>query len=269
MTFRYTEIKRGRFGSCNICGRRSLLTWDHVPPKGGIELSAVEIRSVLQNVASQAQANSYVLSQNGLKFRTICKCCNEKFGSRYDPVLNEFAKGVGSYLKTTLSLPSIVHFRTRPVAIMRAVLGHLLSTKAHFDYAVTDQSIRSFVFDETIPIPPVVNIFYWIYPYENIAVLRNIGMPAVRGRFDRLATFDILKYFPIAYLVTDASRYEGLDELTVFRNLSVNDYAEIPINLRGAREPDWPERIDPGNFIFGGQSLTSSVYAIPRKNNEL
>jgi len=263
----YTETKRDQIGPCNICTRKSILGWDHVPPQGAIEFSAVEIKSILQNVAPDKSKDKFIISQNGLKYRTLCNECNNKLGREFDPILNEFSKGVGRFLNSNISLPPIVHFRTKPNAIIRAILGHMLAAKAHFDNAVTDELIRAFVFDMNASLPPTINVFFWVYPYRNIVVLRNIMMPAVRGRFNEFASFDILKYFPIAYLVTDKSQYEGLGEISAFRKESPFQEIEVPINLKSVREPDWPEKIEYGNFLVGGQSLTSSVIAQPRKRN--
>jgi len=263
--FIYTETRRSQFGPCNICGEKSILCWDHVPPQGGTQLSAVEITSILQNLAPDKSKDKFVLSQNGLKYRTLCKACNSKLGSHFDPILNEFAKGAGAFLRTNISLPPIVHLRTKPNVIIRAVVGHLLASKAQFDHAVTDDTMRSFVFDPNASLPSTINVFFWIYPYRSIVVLRNIMMPAVRGRFDQFAMFDILKYFPIAYLITDKIKYEGLAELSAYRNFDTFYETDVPIDLRSIRDSDWPEKIDNGNILLGGASLKSSVYALPRK----
>ncbi|MGD1046919.1 MAG: hypothetical protein ABR936_16565 [Bacteroidota bacterium] len=265
----YTETKRSQIGPCNICGKKSILGWDHVPPQGAIELSSVEIKSILQNVAPDKSNEKFIISQNGLKYRTLCKECNNMLGREFDPILNEFSKGVGAFLKTSISLPPIVHFKTKPNAIIRAILGHLLAAKAHFDHAVIDECIRSFIFDMSASLPRSINVFFWVYPYRNIVVLRNILMPAVRGRFKEFANFDILKYFPIAYLVADKSQYEGLNEFSAFRNEKTFQEVDVPINLKSVRDPDWPEKIEDGNFLIGGQSLTSSVIARPRKRKGL
>jgi hypothetical protein len=267
--FIYTETKRKQIDLCNICGRKSILGWDHIPPRGVIELSSVEITSILQRVVPDKDRKKFLLSQNGLKYRTLCSECNNRLGREYDPILNEFARGIGAYLRTTISLPKIVHFNTKPNVLIRAVLGHMLAAKSHFDHVDTDVSLRPFLFDVDAPLPCNLNVFYWVYPYDNIVVLRNIGMPAVRGRFKELAMFDILKYFPIGYLVVDKPSYEGLSELSAYRNLSIFAEIDVPINLQSVRDPDWPEKVDNGNILFGGQSLTSSVYAIPKKKKVL
>jgi len=263
--FIYTEIKRKQIDRCNICGRKSILGWDHVPPQGGIDLSSVEIRSILQRIAPDKNRNKFLLSQNGLKYRTLCGDCNNKLGREYDPILNKFAREVGSFMKTAINLTTAVQFKTKPNVLIRAILGHMLAAKAHYDDVLTDEAFRSFLFDTCATLPKDIYVFYWVYPFQSIVVLRNVLMLAVRGQFDEVASFDILKYFPVGYLVTDKPKYEYLSELSAFRNLDTFADGEVPIDFHSIYEPDWPEKIDDGNVLLGGQSLASSVYAIPRK----
>jgi hypothetical protein len=63
-------------------------------------------------------------------------------------------------------------------------------------------------------IPAEIHIFYWVYPYDCTIIIRDFGMPAVRGNFSDIGFFQTIKSFPVAYLVSDKPRYENLPELT-------------------------------------------------------
>ena len=109
----YVKLKRGSVDHCNICRNQTTLSWDHVPPQSGIELTPVEQTTILHLLTAKKNEELYSISQNGVKFRTICTYCNNTLlGLRYDPVLNEFAIGVGRFLKTTLEMPSIIKYET-------------------------------------------------------------------------------------------------------------------------------------------------------------
>jgi hypothetical protein len=260
----YVKTKREKIGKCNICTKQKTLSWDHVPPKGGIELTPVEMETVLQVLVENPEKQKLSESQNGVKYRTICKECNELLGRKYDPVINEFAISVGRYLKSVLHFPRRIHHKTRLAALMRGLLGHLLAAKAEFDEVIFDQKVREFFFDFRKPIPEEIHIFYWLYPYKQVVIMRDFAMPAVRGNFDDIGFFHTLKYFPIGYLVCDKPQYEGLFAITEYRNLSIDEEVEIPIQLDRTEHPYWPEIVDEGNALFGGQSLTSSIFARPR-----
>lgn len=129
----YSTIKRGKTGTCNLCLEEKALSWDHVPPKGGINLTPVEIDTVFQVFAGDASTRMVRESQNGVKFRTICSDCNSLLGFRYDPIINDFAITVGRYLNSNLHFPEIISHRTRPAALMRGLLGHLIAAKNEID----------------------------------------------------------------------------------------------------------------------------------------
>jgi hypothetical protein len=160
----YVKTKGLRVDSRKLCAKITTLTWDHVPPKGGITLEPVEIEQIFQALTGNQAVPKFQMSQDGMKFRTICKSCNDLLGSKYDRALNEFALGVGQFLKTRLHLPSVIKYKTRPMAVARTILGHLLATKVEPDRGFIDHDIRSFFFDEAIPVPSDIHIFYWIYP---------------------------------------------------------------------------------------------------------
>lgn len=264
----YVKTKGMHEGPCKICTRTSMLTWDHVPPKGGITLEPVEIEQVFQALTGDGDGRRFRISQNGLKFRTICKPCNEILGSRYDHVLNEFAIGVGRFLKSNLQFPPVINYRTKPMSLIRSILGHMLAAKVDLDNASMDRDIRSFVFDENMSTPDNIHIFYWIYPYNQSVIVRDIGMPSIHGlprSGEDFGIFNILKYFPIAYLVTDLPEYEGLEELTKFRDLKSFQEAAIAIRLNSVRSPSWPENTEDDNIILMTQGADSSLRAIPMR----
>lgn len=241
------------------------MTWDHVPPQGGIELSSVEQELVFDRLTADAKDRAFTISQNGVKFRTICGNCNNFWlGKKYDPALNEFTLNTGKLLHTTIHLPPVINVRAKPTAIIRAILGHLLAAKTNIDDTVTDREVRSFFFDEDAPIPDSIHVFYWIYPYTSVVIIRDIAMLAMRGKFGDAGLFSILKYFPVAFLVTNLQSYEGLTELTSFRHLKSSEFANISIPLQKVKHPTWPETVDDYNIVAGGISLESSVYATPR-----
>jgi hypothetical protein len=207
------------------------------------------------------------ISQNGVKYRTLCQTCNSRLGSDYDPTLVEFATGIGVYLKTSIALPAIVHHKTKPNRLTRAILGHLLAAKAEPEQTTADVAMRQYVKDPTKTLPAEIRVLYWVYPHPNIIVIRDVVMPAQRGKFSNWGFFSVLKYFPFAYLVNNLSSYEGLSDLSLFTGPDIDHEADIPIQLRGAKHPEWPEMVDRGNIIAGGQSVLSSVHAKKRIAN--
>ena len=264
----YVKTKREKIGLCNICSQRKSLTWDHVPPKGGIELTTMEIENLIHVFTRTDETKKIRESQNGLKYRTICKECNEFLGQKYDHVVNEFALTVGRYLKSKLKFPEIIHHKTKPLRLIKGILGHLLAAKAEYDEVLLDTQVREFILDESSTVPDDIYILYWLYPYDCTIILRDFGMPSVRGNFKDFGFFQTMKYFPIAYLVSDKPKYEGLFELTKYRGVGINEEVKIPIDLKRVEHHYWPEMVDNRNILFGGQSATNAVTAVQKRSRK-
>jgi len=266
----YSKVKRAKIDRCSICGEEKSLSWDHVPPKGSLELTPVEMETIFQVFTGDRENRKVRESQNGVKYRTLCNECNSTLGLHYDPSIKEFAESVGRYLNSDLAFPEVVGHRTKPNAIMRGILGHLLAANADFGETTFDVDVREFLFDHSAPIPHGIYIHYWLYPYSQIVVMRDFCMPSVRGKFSsKPGFFHTLKYFPIAYLVSNLRQYENLYELTQYRHIDVEEEVDLPIRLNRVEHQFWPEIVDDGNMLFGGQSMASSVSANPRLRKPL
>jgi len=259
----YKKYKRkDKISICNICLKKKSLTWDHVPPKGGINLSRIKQENILQKITNLKNTPQYSYSQNGVKYRTICKKCNEDLGHYYDNELNNFSISIRRIFETQIILPSTMQFKVKPNKIIKSVCGHFLAAKLDIENSKIDESLRSKYFNnENSPLD--LKLFYWLYPYKEFTVMRDVFMPSIRGRFKNVNSFSILKYYPIAFLLTELKEYSNLDELTKYKSDNIDEEVSIPIDLKKIKSPSWPERVDGNNFLLGGLSLLSSIHAIP------
>jgi hypothetical protein len=222
--------------------------------------------TILERLAGRSLNPNRALTQNGVKYRTLCERCNSRLlGGEYDRTLNEFALNVGRFLKTTLHLPPQVSVVTKPARLLRSLFGQLLAAKAQLEHSKPDEAMRQYVLDRGARLPSDLNVFYLVYPYPDVVIIRDVVMPAHRGRFDNMAIFSILKYFPVGYIVTNAQEYEGLQSLSFNCPQDLDQDVEIPIRLGSPQQRDWPEVVDDGNLMAGGGSSgQSSVTAIPK-----
>jgi hypothetical protein len=250
-------------GICNICRLEKELSDDHVPPKSCPPAKSRVISQLLYEIIGY-NAFRPRISQNGVVFKTICKDCNNKLlGGQYDRDLGEFSKRIESFLNSSLSLPESFEVECYPNSVMRSVLGHLLAAKTETDDVVIDNLIRPCIKDKSLPIPDDICIFYWIYPYEETVICRDFCMPAVRGKFKEVGYFNLIKFYPLAFLVTyQLHSYEGLPSLHKFNTLSPSVKANIQINLRPLRQSNFPEAYD---LIAFGRAAKDWVRSVPTK----
>jgi len=77
--------------------------------------------------------------------------------------------------------------------------------------------------------------------------------------------FDIIKFPPLGFLITELDSYEGLPRLDSLARRVGDREVELSFHKGLVRPQDWPERVDDGNFLMTGRSLEDAVVARPRK----
>ena len=245
---------------CKICGNGTRLSWDHVPPKGTGNRTKVELTSFIAEM-SRMPAKSQK-SQNGMKYRTICRSCNSLLGSEYDPSIISFSKTVGNYINTPLALPPDPQCSIRVQRLMKGVLGHLLAAEVGCpSYAVDPFEVRKYVLDPSEPLPETVNLFFWLHGYHrSVAILDMIKFSLRDRSLHRIAVF---KYFPIGFLATPSRAYGGLPSLSRYRNAGCDEEISLSAPLGVLRPPDWPEASSDydDTMTLIGEAAANSVIA--------
>jgi len=252
---------------CNICQTKvKRLSEDHVPPKACPPAKNIVISKLFEQMTGN-QFHRPRFSQSGIFYRTLCSNCNNMLGTKYDSALAEFCHNIRRIIESPLFLIDSFGVECNANALMRSILGHLLAAKTKTDQVVIDSLIRPCVLDSSLPIHKDIHIFYWIYPYEKTIILRDFGMPAIRGRlFEKPGFFNMLKFYPVAFLITyQLPSYENLLNLDQFNKSLLTDKVKLTIDLRPIRSSTWPEECKGlENFLLVGEASHDSIQAIPR-----
>lgn len=261
---RYIKHKREKVGKCTICLRIRELTWDHIPPRVAGNIDPVMLVSAMTAISGHAQENRPLISQNGYKVRSICKACNERIGQEYDPAIGALCASITRYLESPLTLPSEVSFDTMPARLLRGLLAHILSAKLSPTDGVIDQHIREYLADHTRSFYRDWHLYYWLYPYASISVLRDFAMMVPTRAAREVAFCNVMKFPPLAMLLTDAKYFYDLPDLCAFSHFGIDDPGRVHVSFNNAHPPDWPEGVNHSGFIVTGDSGTQSLYATPR-----
>lgn len=201
-------------------------------------------------------------SQNGMKYKTICRSCNSLLGSEYDPSIISFSRTVASYINTPLVLPPDPECSVRVQRLMKGVLGHLLAAEVGCpSHAIATSDVRKYVLDPSEPLPETVNLFFWLHGHLGSVVILDLTKYSLRDR--SLHRLDVLKYFPIGFLATESRAYGGLPSLSRYRNAGCDEEIGLPVPLGIHRPPDWPEAPsdDDGTVTLLGEAAANAVLA--------
>ncbi len=253
-----------KVGTCNICGEIGPLTEDHVPPKGCVRISQVEMRHITHKLSVDETPERGRLSQNGVKYRTLCpRCNNSLLGTRYDPGLCDFVNRVALCLRSSLYLPESTTLLGEPQKIMRAVLGHLSAQGVdRYFKGVNTDAFRDYFLNETLPLPDGLKIYFWVYPFHPQVLVRDCGyLDTSNGK---TVVIWLMKFFPLAFLVTWQDELPNRFDLCNFdpwRNSGINDLVNLPVRLRPIVHPDWPEApTDNAVVLYGPEAMVATPW---------
>lgn len=262
----YTKTRRTD-NICNICGKKevSFLSWDHVPPKGGIDLSAIEIRNYTS--ISDLSAKERDISQNGLKFRTICGTCNNILGTKYDIALNKLMLDIAHQVTSCLILPSpILKVKTYPTRIIKSVLGHILASKTSDCHSYIDKTTRNYLFNESAILPNDIQVYYWFYPY-NCTIIRD-DVLTLSTKTRQIAHYSVLKSFPLGFAIVSQIEFNDLFfNLTKYNTNDINNEMDIPLNTSCPFDWDYPERLNADDIQLVSKDSTALFATRRQKKN--
>ena len=245
-------------GYCNICNTFGLLTRDHIPPKGSIEIKPIVI-SRLSTFAGHDNSKTKI-SRNGLKIRSICgKCNNDLLGGIYDPEFIIFTNQVATSLRLTqdhqISLPKLLPVTLKTQKVARSIIGHLLAGHPPSTGPITDTPMyglyRKYFLDKNMDFPDSLEIYFWLFPSRSQGIAIGHGITDLLSPTPSVLIGDILKLFPFGFWVVfnkPDSMSINQQKLVSNRTLGFDSEERILVDITKIPKTDWPENPG-GNFV--------------------
>lgn len=224
-------MSKKKIGNCNICLKKTKLTWEHVPPKscGNFEKVFIQDELSLSNLKVTG-------SQNGVKYRTICQKCNNEMGSGPDKELKKFYDSVKDFFEKDKKLNSFRIININLQLLTKAVFGKLLAIDEEPAMDLVSKGMRDFILNDVKP--EELALYFRLYPYNFSVQARTF----VCGSYLPIFTTNnynnpylisglvsILNFFPIAFTVSSIENKEN----NAFVNLlDYINFSNPNINLR-------------------------------------
>jgi len=247
------RVKKDKIGRCNICGVNGKLTEDHVPPKGSIQVTRMEMYSIIDVIAAQRPNKKGKQAQNGVKFKTLCGVCNnDRLGLNYDPAINQFSNEIASIVRTPVAVPPKCTISIEPNKVARAVVGHLLAVgNDRYSTEAVPGLLSKYFLDPTQDLPSGFKIYFWLYPYLRQVLIRDGG---ICPEFPRqiFVFFWLMKYFPLSFFVTYKEPEEvtfKVPSLNQYLSTDINDVANVTIDITNIPKQNWPEAPMKGGIV--------------------
>jgi len=255
----YKKKKRSLIDYCNICGRKTKLTWDHVPPKS-VKIGDCAYADTLFAGEIPSETKYGKKYQNGVKYRTICQECNGDLLGKYDKCYARFIEVVNQSIESKCQdvlngvvinpIDEEVTVEVQINKILRSILGHFLSMKAVYDKDTTvDEYLRLYLKDESLELTGI-KLYTWLYPYSTIINLRDF---ATRGKIDSddyrthpCGMISIMNSYPLAYMIsTENENSCCVDDIGRYSTENINDKVTITLHISTAYY-SMPLRTDDG-----------------------
>lgn len=257
----YTATRRSATGPCNICGTVAQLSWDHVPPQATgnrTKVGMIPLPARLSGVPGGAR-----VSQDGIKFRSICRDCNAHLGHYYDPSMSAFARDIRPYATASIAVPRSIELGVKVQRVMKGVIGHLLASEVdyHSRSRFFQPWAKAYVLDHTVPLPERVGVYFWLQHGSGYLAITDLVKFSLVDH--SMQTLHFLKFPPVGFLVTDARMYDGLPSLSRHRRAGGDDVVAVRVPLNAQRRQDWPEApsdVD-GTTSFVGANGFNAIYA--------
>lgn len=203
------------------------------------------------------------ISQNGVKYRTLCHRCNNNFlGTRYDPPFISFVNSIGQHLKSSLHLQELVHVRGQPQAILRALLGHISAQGVdRYKKGPLTEAVRDYFLDTTLPLPRDIRVFYWAYAHCPHVMFRDAGYLDIPT--GNTFAMWLLKFFPVAFMIIWGNPGEHQYPMESFEHWRDSPFeleVEMPLRLRATPPQYWPEApTDRSVVLYGQEAIHARV----------
>lgn len=242
---------KGNRGECALCGQYGQLSEAHILPQSIGNSGAFSARGFLDSLAADPQYSASRRFPNGVSFKTICISCNSALGGTEDEELKRLYTAVRRSLSlSAVTLPYPHQYTVRPNILFRAVIAHLASSNDRGPPTYFDKLVKSIFRKELSVQDSGLNLFYWRFGGESLTVARDVSVKLFRE--PRPHIFQLVKFRPLAFLVTDSTTFQGLARLPIAQHDNVE--LSIPIDLsRSDRSTHWPAH--PGD---DGMVLASS-----------
>jgi hypothetical protein len=195
--------------------------------------------------------------QNGVKFRTLCADCNNSLGGREDKAIGNFFDSVRRVVESPIVVTPTMKITAQPNLIYKGLLAHLVSANDSGVPSGFDEDARG-VFLGTLALRQCPwNMFYWNYLGDTSFLMRGTYLAPLSQPI-RLIPMYILKFFPLAFLVTTEPWFLGLPNMRAFLQKQDEAAFDVPVQFsRYDTDAVWPARTSDRSVIFMGGSAYS------------
>jgi len=245
---------------CNLCLQQAVLTKDHVPTKGWGNSEEILVERFQESTFIDSfQPRLY---QGGVYYQTICRKCNNEILGSVDEAIAEFASICKMQFENQRR---VFQAKIRPNAILRAILGHVVSVRLHTDRSeTTDTLIRDYLIHGK-PLSPRIRVYVWPFLIpKSLRIARDFVYADARNR-EISGICSVIKFYPIAVVIQLDGNHLSAPSFHEFSTLSAVDHLLVPLDFSTQFDPRFPEQakeVDPHYVVVAGKGYADGIEAV-------
>ncbi|TQI71228.1 hypothetical protein JM79_2155 [Gramella sp. Hel_I_59] len=239
-------------GICRLCGMKTMLSFEHVPPKttfnSSTKYSSVAFEDFIKVENPIADPPKGKIKQGGIGYNSFCERCNNFLGAEYVPAYKKWVIGGFEIL---LDKEYHLHYYTikqvEPLKILKQIISMFLAINDEW-YLDAYSELSTFVSDkESKILPDKFKVFSYLTRAEEIRYMHHV----VKGNFKTGIPINCseIAYPPYGYVLTIDSEQEidKLNNITSFKNFDkpmdlnfkmfqLSTYMPFPLDYRTKSE---------------------------------
>jgi hypothetical protein len=185
---------------CRICGKYDYLTDEHVPPKRAFNKNRYMV-GLMNDDDPLGEPIKKAFRQGGIKFKTLCKKCNNDTGGWYGGAYVSWCLLAFDILRLSNGKPSL-HYVTSifPLRIIKQIIVMFFSLNEHF--RESSSYLVRFVMNKELKNLPLEFRLFAYYNFKGNPRYSPISTVGDFSGKNAISTFTELTYPPFGFVLT-------------------------------------------------------------------
>ena len=241
---------------CSLCGKFLPMTEEHVPPQSCNNRGRIEKVNLFPIKNSKEPFRNIFISQNGLKFKSLCqKCNNEIMGKLPDIAFKDFYDKVVNLIekqqKNDFEI-KVLDINVR--GVIKCILGKMLAMDSCYNGDPLCNEMREFIFYDKIP--ATAHLYVRYYPFDESFIARNYGVaPDLSNEYCPAGLLSVLNYKPFGFILSETRQNLAMVDLIDVLKNGVNELVFSSTSMSNPKNKsilpqDWLLNPSTGEYVL-------------------
>ncbi|EWH12977.1 hypothetical protein KLA_11600 [Cellulophaga geojensis KL-A] len=223
-------------GICNICGIKTNLSYEHVPPKAAFNKNtkyvSIKFEDYIQSRNLMKEIPKGKTKQGGIGYNSFCEKCNNFFGANY---VNAYVKWVNAGVQLLADSEfASCYFEIKniePLSILKQIISMFLAINDN-SFSNDFKELSEFVINkESKILPEKFQIYTYLTRAERLRYMKYSAIGDLNTRQTVLCSE--MAYPPFGYVLTIDSKINKkyLRNITEFKNYDFNENKDFIMSL--------------------------------------